>query len=127
MSDKSRKNKPAEQPDQAAWLQIYKAQKTRMPQAEPASARGRPARIAALTRINTMISASDKALLMKWQAIFKMRTGRSLTLGEVAGLLAHICMARMETLGLADSFLPESVDELVALLIGEGEGRASGG
>jgi hypothetical protein len=121
MSDKAKKD------DQAAWLQLYKAQKTRMPKTEPASARGRPARIAALTRINTMISASDKALLVKWQSIFKMRTGRSLTLGEVSGLLAHICMARMEALGLAEGPLPESVDELVALLVGEGEGRAPGG
>lgn len=119
MSNKSKKVSRAVEPEQSAWLQLYKAQKTRMPQSAPASGRGRPARIAALTRMNTLISPADKALLMHWQSIFKTRMGRSLTLGEVSGLLARICQARMETIGMEDP-KPESVDELVSLLVGEG-------
>jgi len=120
MSAKPKKKPALANSDRSAWLQLYKAQKTRMPQAAPVTGRGRPARIASLMRINTLISPGDKDLLLRWQAIFKAKTGRTLTLGEVAGFLARVCMTRMEVLKLSESAaLPESVDELVALLVGE--------
>ena len=118
---KSKKTSPAPKKEGAAWLQLYKAQKTRMPQSAPVSGRGRPARIASLTRMNTLISPGDRSLLLRWQAIFKTRTERTLTLGEVAGFLARVCMSRLEVLELTDSALPETVDDLVALLVGENE------
>jgi len=68
-----------------------------------------------LKSIHTTITESDEALLAKWREMVFKLTGRKITLGEVAGLLARICDDRLGALNLQDE--PTSIEVLVDLLV----------
>ena len=112
------KSKAAPQAKRSAWLELYTAQKKRMPPIEQVGTVGRPARVVSLQSMHTQISEADKDLLIDWQKRIKEIEGKGLTLGEVAGLLAHIVMSRMAALGLQDE-KSDSLEDLIAKLIGE--------
>jgi hypothetical protein len=112
------KSKAMPQPRRSAWLELYTAQKKRIPQIEQVGNVGRPARVVSLQSMHTQISEADKDLLIEWQKKIKTIEGKGLTLGEVAGLLAHIVTARMTVLGLQDEN-PENLEYLINRLIGE--------
>ena len=99
----------------AAWLELYTVQKSRASQPTRVADRGRPPRIMSLKSIHTTITESDETLLSNWrERVFKL-TGRKITLGEVAGLLARICDDRLAALNLQDE--PGSIEVLVDLLV----------
>jgi hypothetical protein len=113
MTDKKNSNPPR----RSAWLELYTVQKSRATRPAPATERGRPRRITSLKPLHTTISESDEDLLSKWRERFFKLTGKKVTLGEIAGLLARICDDRLEALALEDQ--PDSIEEFVDLLVGE--------
>lgn len=110
-------------PHTSAWLELYTAQKSRAPRPAPAAGRGRPPRIGTLKQLHSYISEADEELLAGWRDRFARLTGKTITLGEAAGLLARICNNRVEMLGLKGD--PDSIEALVSLLVGEGEQKVS--
>lgn len=104
-------------PRRAAWLELYTVQKSRAPRPAPAVGRGRPPRIGSLKQFHSYISETDENLLVNWRDRFSRLTGRNITLGEVAGLLARILNDRFEVVGLKAD--PENIEALVDLLVGE--------
>ena len=110
------KNKPAV-PRRAAWLELYTVQKSRAPQSARTADRGRPRRITTLKSVHTFMTTTDQELLTNWQERFRKLAGRNLTLGEVAGLLARICVERLESLSGQENV--ESIEELVDLMVGD--------
>lgn len=111
MTDKTNSTPPR----RAAWLELYTVQKSRATQSARVADRGRPPRIMSLKSIHTTITESDEALLSKWREMVFKLTGRKITLGEVAGLLARICDDRLGALNLQDE--PGSIEALVDLLV----------
>jgi len=60
---------------------------------------------------------SDLKLIHKWQERFRGILGRKPSIGEVAGILAHMAEARLDALGL-DEF-PGNLEELANYMIGK--------
>ena len=111
MTDKTNSTPPR----RAAWLELYTVQKSRATQSARVADRGRPPRIMSLKSIHTTITESDEALLSKWRELVFKLTGRKITLGEVAGLLARICDDRLGALNLQDE--PGNIEALVEFLV----------
>ena len=99
----------------SAWLEMYLAQKERKQVGSPAAVRGRPARLVILDQLHTKISKADREILLEWKGIFDKLLGKSLTLGEVAGLLARICKSRLDELHLSQE--GANPEEFVARLV----------
>jgi hypothetical protein len=109
-------------PRRAAWLELYTVQKSRVTRPVPSVVRGRPPRIGSLKQFHSYISEADEKLLVNWRNKFSRLTGRNITLGEVAGLLARILNDRFEVVRMKTE--PENIEALVDLLVGE-EKRAA--
>lgn len=99
----------------AAWLELYDVQKSRSSRAAPPPERGRPRRITTLKPIHTYLTKADEELLLKWQKRFRRLAGRTLTLGEVGGLLARISEERFNLLAVEENV--QSFEALVDILV----------
>jgi hypothetical protein len=100
-----------------AWVQLYLAQKRQKRPKADLSSRGRPPQMLTRTRTNVMFSQSDLKLIHKWQERFRGILGRKPSIGEVAGILAHMAEGRLDALGLAE--FPVNLEELANYMIGK--------
>lgn len=119
-SDRQRRNKTNKEVKPTvhpySWVLLHEARKKSDPVIdEPTSPIGRPPRPVPATKSSIYLTASDQDALHKWQ---KMLTGileRKPSLGETAGILAKICLSRLQVIDGVDSF--ESLADLVELLV----------